>query len=217
DTSNRRGPYLQLNLLTPSPATWMLKQTGLPQYLQGVPGLGSFTGIRPEGYSLMLGTGARFTTGGGLDHGGTDHQIGLDVGLMDGSFLQADFKKGRPYLAVGDVDIPLPKHFALGTTPYAGLNYHGHSDAHTLGIWTGVFMNPAALTPEKYYGYLYENPGNLWGATAGLKYQHQSGTFLNANYIGTGNDPKQFLGAPSANDPYQGWNHTFTLNARGQF
>lgn len=201
DTGNQRGVYGQFNLLFPSPIGAALRQTRVPDYLQQAAGFGN---IRDEGSGFTLGTGYRWVNGSGAEN-----QLGFDLGLLPGSYLSIDQHKGSMSLA----GIPLPKHMTLGTTPYAGLNYRRVTDESTLGVQAGVFANPAALAPENTRAYIYENPGALYGATVGVKYQNANGAFLGASWIGNGNQPSQFFQGPSAKDPAQGWNHQFTLSA----
>lgn len=201
DTGNSRGVYGQFNLLFPSPVGAALRASGAPDYLQQMAGL---NGIRDEGAGFTLGSGYRWHTGSGAQN-----QLGFDLGLLPGSYFSIDQHKGS--MSLGGV--PLPKHMTLGTTPYAGLNFKQTTDTHTLGVQAGVFANPAAFAPESAQQYIYEDPRAKFGATVGVKYQSQSGAFLGASYIGTGNQPNQFFQGPSAQDSKQGWNHQFNLSA----
>lgn len=199
DTTNRRGPYLQANVLFPSPVGAALRAAHLP-----FPG---FSGIRDEGVGVMFGTGWRWRGES------TDNQLGLDFGLLPGSYLSLHQHKGEMTFA----GVPLPSRMTLGTTPYAGLNFKQKGEEHTLGAYLGVSANPAAFAPESARPFIYEDPQARFGAHAGLKYQSTSGVFLGVEYTGNGYDPKQFFTPPSADERTQGWNHTGKLNLGFQF
>lgn len=193
DTSNRVGPYLQSNLLFPSPVASALRSMNAP--------FAGFNGIRDEGFGLTFGTGWRWR---GNE---SENQLGLDFGLLPGSYLSIDQHKGQMSLA----GVPLPKHMTLGTTPFAGVNFRQQSEEHTLGVQAGVFANPAAFAPTDQ-AFIYEDPNRKLGAYAGVKYQHSSGTVIGLEYLGTGNQPGQFFNAPSATDRIKGWDHSAKLS-----
>lgn len=188
DTSNRRGPYLQANVLFPSPVAAAMREAQLP-WMQN--------GIRDEGIGVTFGTGVRWRGESG------DHQLGLDFGLLPGSYLELNQHKGSMTLG----GVPMPSRMTLGTTPFAGINYKLKGEHSSLGIQAGAFANPAAFAPDSAKAFIYEDPQAKFGAYAGIKYQTDKGLFLGAEYIGTGNQPNQFFNAPSASDRTQGWNH----------
>lgn len=176
DTGNKRGPYLQTNAMFTSPIRSAFQAMGADDHFMAP------NGVRDDAFGLTFGTGARWTTQGGHK----EHQLGVDFGLLPGSFVTTHVQKGQASLA----GVPLPDKMSLGTTPYAGLNYKQSSENWKLGVDAGVFANPAAMAPPGN-GFIYEDPNTAFGATAGVTVQKDQ-FHIGLRYMGTTPDYKQF-------------------------
>lgn len=196
DTSNDAGPYLQGNFMFSSPLRFALDQAGAA-------GVEHPFGIRDDAFGFTLGTGARWRDGNG-----TRHQLGLDVGLLPGSYASIDVQKGRASLA----GIPLPNHMTLGTTAYGGLNYMQRSDMHRFGIHAGVFTNAgghiqSALGDQPFF---QEDVNTTWGTSLGLRYQ-RGNTSLNLQYMGNGAEWGDMMGGE------RNWDHNVSIGISHSF
>ncbi len=198
DTGNERGPYLQTNFLFTSPLRSAMNAAGVNQQVPD--GIG---GIRDDAFGFTMGTGARWTS----QAGERTHQLGLDVGLLPGSYVSVEMQKGQASLA----GIPLPDYMSIGTTPYAGLNYHQQDGEHRFGVMAGAFANPAALAPEGN-GYIAEDAQNRFGLTSGVRYERNNFN-VNLQYIGTGPD---FSGVTKGSGDNR-WNHGVNLGVGIRF
>lgn len=196
DTSNERGPYAQLNVLFPSPVGYLMRQA----QMNNLP----FNGIRDEGMGLTLGLGARWKGGSG-----TRHQLGLDAGLVPGSYLSIHQTKGSASL----FGVPLPKYMPIGTTAMAGLNYKQKGTDYRLAVQGGVLANPAAFLPDNPY--LYEDRQMKWGTYMGMKLQ-TGPVDLGFQYTANGRDWDKMFEKPKEHGE-GGWNHQGMLTVGGQF
>lgn len=198
DTGNERGPYLQTNFLFTSPLRSAMNAAGINQQVPD--GIG---GIRDDAFGFTVGTGARWTSQAGQ----RSHQLGFDVGLLPGSYTSIEMQKGKASLA----GVPLPDSMTLGTTPYAGMNYHQQDGEHRFGVMAGAFANPAALAPAGN-GFIAEDAQNRWGITSGVRYERNNFN-VNLQYIGTGPD----FGGITKSSGDNRWNHSLNLGVGIRF
>lgn len=194
DTGNEAGPYLQTNFMFTSPIRAAAESANMPQNFMGM-----MPGVRDDAFGFTIGTGARWRSDGGTKL----HQLGLDLGLLPGSYLSVDVQKGQASLA----GIPLPDYMTIGTTPYAGLNYKQKGPEHRFSSYIGAFANPAALAPEGN-GIIAEDKSVTWGATAGFKYYTSDYTTLGLQYVGTGAEWQHWADTSGDNQ----WNHSIMGN-----
>ena len=197
DTSNDSGPYLQGNFMFTSPLRLALDAAGA--------GANNPFGIRDDAFGFTLGTGARW-----VDGGGTRHQLGLDVGLLPGSYASVEMQKGQASLA----GVPLPDYMTLGTTAYGGLNYMQRSDEHRFGIHGGVFTNVGGHVMNAMgndQNLFYEDTNTTWGTALGVRYQNGN-TSVNLQVMSHGAEWKNF-GSSGDN----AWNHTVNFGISHSF